>query len=613
MFPAETIARVAQTVARFTHIAVSHYGVPRSQTYVLATEAMRRAANGGDMLAAIAAATASVSGELLAPSLGAAAVGDGGPPKLGPITPLPVPAATPGGDAIRVNVLAGEVETLLGPVGALSGFAGDQAARGGLILDLGGGSVQMTYLDPQKGVGYDVEAARGGISLPFGAAALLRLLVPPEGDKDKAEGGVVDSKEWHAGAEATKLDVRTKVAAAFANLRQRYHPALESAADGSGKQAGIDVYLCGGGFRGYGSMLMHLDALRPYPIPSVGAYTVPGSVFRATEAARAANEDPANRDVKIFGMSRRRRAQFPATLAVVEALVAAVPNIRTATFCAGSNKEGALMMKLPAEVRDANPLPLLARVANSETVFGTGASSAEDKEAVAHAVLATLGAAVPAGSSGAPPPSSSAGAASFSSSAPPPSTILTVPGLSALFPLSVWSRIGEDATVNAAFALHDAVTRDPSAPGLTHAARAALGATTCWRWGGRDSLGGVDRELLKGLEGLLARGDGGGDGGGGKAVFWARYLGNVAAAVAVVVPCWPRRPEVLERSLRFEAVVEQGRKKEKISLRIKVSKDAARGVDLDADLRGLFKDLLKQGGDDKATIKLSDVAVELMG
>jgi retrograde regulation protein 2 len=215
-------------------------------------------------------------------------------------------------DAIRaeaglsVQILAPEVETLFGAVGARSGFADVK----GLFLDLGGGSVQMTYMDTcaarreaaasatgEPSQGYEMAAATAGQSLPFGAARLIRVL-------DGADAEVRAS-------ETSKL--RLGMREAFENLRRRFDSLAETVLqiqndeDGA---AGLDIYLCGGGFRGYGSMLMHNDPIQPYPVPSVGSYTVSGALFRQIEKMVDINQ---TYDGKIFGMSKRRRAQVSET------------------------------------------------------------------------------------------------------------------------------------------------------------------------------------------------------------------------------------------------------------------------------------------------------------
>ncbi|MEX1652447.1 universal stress protein, partial [Streptomyces pseudovenezuelae] len=120
-------ARLQVVAAEFHRIAVSH-GVPQEQFYVFATEAMRRADNAADMLSAIADAT----------------------------------------NGIGVQILEPAVETLCGAVmGSRSGFVG--VPGGALFLDLGGGSVQMTWVDTDVD-GYETKAATTGTSMGYGAA-----------------------------------------------------------------------------------------------------------------------------------------------------------------------------------------------------------------------------------------------------------------------------------------------------------------------------------------------------------------------------------------------------------------------------------------------------------
>lgn len=122
-FSPEVIPRVSRTLARFKAIA-DEFAVPPEHISVFATEAMRKASNAASMLSAIR----SESG-------------------------------------LDVSILAPEVETLFGAMGARSGFA----TVNGLFLDLGGGSVQMTYMNSSM-EGYELQAALSGQSLPFGAA-----------------------------------------------------------------------------------------------------------------------------------------------------------------------------------------------------------------------------------------------------------------------------------------------------------------------------------------------------------------------------------------------------------------------------------------------------------
>lgn len=235
--------------------------MPEQNITVFATEAMRRAQNAASMLDAIRAES-----------------------------------------QLNVQILAPEVETLFGSVGARSGFVDVK----GLFLDLGGGSVQMTYMDTYAArqeaavaaagelkESYEIAAAKAGQSLPFGAARLIRVLETAD-----TEARTSETLKLHSGMRE-----------AFDNLRRRFESLAETVSqiqNGEDSAAGLDIYLCGGGFRGYGSMLMHSDPIQPYPVPSIGTYTVPGDLFCRTRQMVEINE---TYEGKIFGMSKRRRAQ----------------------------------------------------------------------------------------------------------------------------------------------------------------------------------------------------------------------------------------------------------------------------------------------------------------
>ncbi|KAI1044678.1 hypothetical protein LB505_011287 [Fusarium chuoi] len=68
-------------------------------------------------------------------------------------------------NGLRVSILEPAVETLFGAVmGSRSGLVGVEG--GALFLDLGGGSVQMTWVDTSK-PNYEIDAARAGSSQPM--------------------------------------------------------------------------------------------------------------------------------------------------------------------------------------------------------------------------------------------------------------------------------------------------------------------------------------------------------------------------------------------------------------------------------------------------------------
>ena len=426
--------------------------MPKPHILIIATEAMRRAANAGLMIRAISEAT----------------------------------------EGVPVHVLDPPVETLLGAImGSRSGLA--KVDGGALFLDLGGGSLQMTWVDTSK-VNYDIDAARAGRSMPYGAARLTKLSA---------------QRKINLQMETRNL-IKGDLQRHLEDLCSTFPPlkALMEAYECGDSSSLVDVYMCGGGFRGYGSMLMHTDPVSPYPIPSVGNYTVDGKRFKQTDTMLELNKSTLG---KVFGLSKRRRHQFPSIVAVIDTFITVVPNIRRVTFCSGSNKEGALMMKLPREIRESDPLRLLASVQDSErAVFDT--------------MLRKLSAALPQGVD--------------YSSIP---TVFSV-GLGELLLRSSWSRLGFDADANTFFALHDAVTRNPNCPGLTHIGRAVLGLTLASRWGGTPNP--ADVQLHQSLNAILeARSP--------SAPFLARYIGCVTAVMVTLFPLLSVGADHLDKSLRL--------------------------------------------------------------
>ncbi|KAK4220085.1 Ppx/GppA phosphatase family-domain-containing protein [Rhypophila decipiens] len=525
-FPDETIRLVSKTLARFREIAVEDYDVPPSQVMVFATEAMRKAQNATAMLAAIRVEASDLA----------------------------------------VHILAPQVETLFGSVGARSGFADVK----GLFLDLGGGSVQMTYMDTYSArhchedeheQGYEVTAALSGVSLPFGAARLIKVLENTDGEVRVSE--------------ITTLN--KGMSEAFERLRSMF-PSLANTVSAARQQddsesTGLDVYLCGGGFRGYGSMLMHNDPVQPYPIPSIGSYTVSGKLFARTRDMIQVNN---TFEGKIFGMSKRRRSQFPAIVTVVEALIAAVPRIRSVTFCSGGNREGVLMMKLPRKVRESNPLHQIY------DFDGPGATLTHNSvvprlQAVVDKLLTALPQNLDLGNN---------------------ATVFTV-HLGHLFASQIWEGMGNDSETNAAAALHNAITQYPGLPGLTHLARTVYGLALCARWG--EGLGPIDQPLYRNLMSLANASN-------PDTAFWARYIGTVAAVLARLVPSLPKDEKALDMLVKFHCIAhsaaETGKKKLRISLEISVCDKLIERVK-SQNIHDLFKDIGKRSDDKKVIVVIS--------
>lgn len=449
IFPDKTIAEVADTLAGFYRLAVAHNVIPQ-HIFVFATEAMRRADNAGKMLSAISDAT----------------------------------------DGLGVQILEPAVETLFGAVmGSRSGVV--DVPKGALFLDLGGGSVQMTWVDTSVD-NYELKAATAGSSMPYGAAKTMRIFEELSVQQQQVEIG----------------NLRSGMKTVYGVLCSQF-PALNAikTAYEKGEDAKVNVYMCGGGFRGYGRMLMHSDSISQYPIASTHTYVADGEHFKQTAKMLEINQEY---DGKIFGMSKRRRQQFPAIVTVLDAFIAAVPNIGQVTFCGGSNREGALMMMLPKEVRESNPMEVLAELK-------------DDQRPVLDAALELLHGSVPPDV--------------------PLSEIPTIliPGLGYLFVQQIWKRRGYKSEINSAFALHDAIQRNSECPGFTHLDRALLGLTLCSYWDGK--LTEADSKLYQGLCGIARRHN-------PQSIFWSQYLAAIAMTIVEIVPVAPVSSAELLRALK---------------------------------------------------------------
>ena len=431
-FSSKTISTVSETLARFRYIC-DQYGVPAQQISVFATEATRTARNKDDLQAAIENATGLV-----------------------------------------VEILSPAMESLFGAMGARSGFHHVD----GLFMDLGGGSVQMTYVNSNSS-NYDVAAARAAHSMPYGAAKLATA--------QKSQERLSSQENLQAAMKEAFLDLKSR----FAQLRSQ-----------SDSPDGVTIYLCGGGFRGYGSMLMHTHEVQPYPIPLISGFTVSGARFAQWQAMLRANEQQR----KVFGMSKRRREQFPAIAMVVEALVGAIPHIRQVVFCSGGNREGVLYMKLPPSVRESSPLPLFL------------ARDSQRKTAKALDAITRI----------------------FSDALPDTSPAIFSPDLLCYLAENTWSYMGDAHDVNAVRCLRNPISGAISGlPGLTHQARAVLALTMCARWG--NEIGQPDRVLLDNLRRLI----------GPQLRFWCDYLGAVAGFVAAAIPACPSDGQQLAKTLAF--------------------------------------------------------------
>ncbi|KAF4252398.1 hypothetical protein KXV68_004833 [Aspergillus fumigatus] len=292
--PKHVIKSVVGAIVRF-QITCAQIGVPPENIRIIATEATRTALNANEFVDAIRRAT-----------------------------------------NVSVETLPKEVEGIIGAWGIASSFSDIE----GLAIDLGGGSMQMTWIVSHAG---NVHISpKGSFSFPYGAAALTHKLNQLRKGKSPDEA--------HRAEEAFRREMESNFRMALEQLEIPDRLVEKARTEG-----GFPLYLSGGGFRGWGYLLLYLHQVRGqyYPISIINGYSAPKEDFENTEVlkkvARTARD--------IFRVSDRRREQVPSVAFLVNVLAKAVPyGIKEAHFCQGGVREGLLFREIPPFVRQQDPL-----------------------------------------------------------------------------------------------------------------------------------------------------------------------------------------------------------------------------------------------------------------
>ena len=362
-------------------------------------------------------------------------------------------------------MLAKEEEGRIGAMGVASSFS----SLKGLVMDLGGGSVQLTWMIAMEG---EVQTSpQGSVSLPYGAAALTRLLAEAETSGSRA-------------ASQLQQEMTAKFKQAIKDLQ------IPSAITHATKnEDGLTLYLSGGGFRGWGYILMVSHEIQPYPIPLINGF----QVFKSSFLPKAVAESSINNST--FGISSRRASQVPAVSFLITALTNALPSLTTIRFAQGGLREGLLFSSLPVSIRRKHPL-----------------------------ITATIPHA---------PPSTDALLQLLKSGIPSPRHDLKIPKpafltdpallIALVHLLNTHSPLPKD--IRAVAAVRSTTSGVvASAHGLAHEDRALLALALCERWDGEVSPS--DTVFHSKLQELVGK----------EQSWWARYVGRVAQAVG---ECYP--------------------------------------------------------------------------
>jgi retrograde regulation protein 2 len=292
--PPSVIKSVIAALLRFQIICID-FGVPRGHIRVIATEATRTAINSIEFRQEIKKATGLV-----------------------------------------IEMLAKEDEGKIGALGIASSFSDMQ----GLVMDLGGGSMQITWMIAHNGS--VLMSPNGAFSFPYGAAALTRKLAELKAGKSKDE------------VERAMAKLRAEMKANFLNAYNGLEIPIELIWRAK-IEGGFQLYLSGGGFRGWGYLLLYLSQIRAqvYPISIINGFMAQKMHFEDTEMLK----EVARTAEKIFRVSDHRRAQVPAVAFLVNVLAESFPHgIKEAHFCQGGVREGVLFQELTPNIRMDDPL-----------------------------------------------------------------------------------------------------------------------------------------------------------------------------------------------------------------------------------------------------------------
>ena len=222
----------------------------------------------------------------------------------------------------KVQLLAKEEEGRLGALGIASSV--DHVE--GICMDMGGGSVQLTWVIKKPNGDIDMGPS---VSLPYGAAALM------------SELSKLGSYERVGLQENISMKLRT----ALEKDLQMPSTLLEVAK----RDDGFNFYLSGGGFRGWGHLLMSQGKIQPYPVPIINGYNVSSSTFFSN-----LSEPPVS--TASHRISSRRTSQIPAVQLLIRALAQSQMGLATATFAQGGVREGLLYDGLPSSIRALSSL-----------------------------------------------------------------------------------------------------------------------------------------------------------------------------------------------------------------------------------------------------------------
>lgn len=106
----------------------------------------------------------------------------------------------------------------------------------------------------------------------------------------------------------------------------------------------VPIFLSGGGFRGWGHVLMDAHPISPYPIPIINGFSVPASFFQDMPSLQAHIDKSTGEEAGIFRISSRRQSQLPAISFLTQQLLKTISQTENSSvrFAQGGVREGLL-------------------------------------------------------------------------------------------------------------------------------------------------------------------------------------------------------------------------------------------------------------------------------
>ncbi|KAK4515505.1 uncharacterized protein ATC70_010455 [Mucor velutinosus] len=300
--PTETIDQVITSFLRFKTIC-RHEDVDPTNVKVIATEATRIATNSTEFLNRIKEAT-----------------------------------------GWSVNILSKEQEAMISSMGIVGSFY----RVDGLTMDLGGGSVELSYVTSRGSSPLSEDSERpkkrlktsaSPVSLPYGAAIMRKRLSAcvDQQEKDDLYSEIVD--------QVAKAKITTNIP---------YHLRDHD---------GYTLYMSGGGFRALGYLSMAITKSKDgklkkgsYPIPIISGYSITGEQL-ADLVDKYKDRDPEElvSELKVFRISKRRTRMLPATCFLVSAIMKVI-RIKEIYFSEGGARQGICYHMLPYTEQIKDPL-----------------------------------------------------------------------------------------------------------------------------------------------------------------------------------------------------------------------------------------------------------------